>query len=100
MGKFRDVIELSLALPLIAAMPAAAENASAYTKIDLDAYKAVARLSIVEIVNAAVFDWIARQDFANAYRKRFGEPPPEGYLEEALADWMEKRQAAKDFGKA
>ena len=68
------------------------------TKIDLDAYKAASRLSIVEIVNAAVFDWIARQAFADDYRRRFGEPPPDGWLQEALADWMEKRQAARDFG--
>jgi hypothetical protein len=41
MGKRCDVIGLSLALPLLAAIPAAAENLSAYSKINLDACRAI-----------------------------------------------------------
>ncbi len=41
MGKRRDAIGLSLCLPLLAATPAAAENASAYSKIDLAACRSI-----------------------------------------------------------
>jgi hypothetical protein len=42
MGKRRNAIGLSLALLLLAAIPAGAENLSAYTKINLDACRAIA----------------------------------------------------------
>jgi hypothetical protein len=41
MGKFRDAVGLSLLLPLLATAPAAAENSSAYTKINLAACRAI-----------------------------------------------------------
>jgi len=41
MGKFRGAVGLSLLLPILAAGPAAAENASAYTKIDLAGCRAI-----------------------------------------------------------
>jgi len=41
MGKRRIAIGLSLCLPLLAAVPAAAENTSAYTRVDLDQCRAI-----------------------------------------------------------
>jgi hypothetical protein len=41
MGKRRNAIGLSLLLPLVAAIPAAAENLSAYSKVNLDACRAI-----------------------------------------------------------
>jgi hypothetical protein len=41
MGKLRNLIGLSLFLPLLAAIPAAAENLSVYSKIDLDACREI-----------------------------------------------------------
>lgn len=41
MGNRRNAIGMSLALPLLAPIPAAAENLSAYSKINLDACRAI-----------------------------------------------------------